>query len=50
MTCDSAKAVFNASSELVKAKNKAAKTTTTDTGPKKDINQIHNEFWAKYKV
>lgn len=50
MTCDSAKAVFNAASELVKAKNKVSKTITVDTGAKKDINQIHAEFWAKYKV
>ncbi|MGK2829234.1 DUF2213 domain-containing protein [Ralstonia pseudosolanacearum] len=51
MTCDSAKAVFNAASELVKAKNKASKTATGDGGgAKKDLNQLHAEFWAKYKV
>jgi len=51
MPCGVAAVAFNAASEMVKAKNKAA-TRTSDSQPieKKDINQIHADFWAKYKV
>ncbi|MEL6472670.1 MAG: DUF2213 domain-containing protein [Pseudomonadota bacterium] len=50
MTCDAAAMAFNAASEMVKAKNKGVRTTTADSGARKDINQIHADFWAKYKV
>jgi hypothetical protein len=51
MTCDAAKMAFHAASELVKQKNKSAKTATTDAQVvvKKDLNQIHADFWANRK-
>jgi len=54
MTCDSAKAFFNAASELVRSKNSGAggrTLSTTDTGEHKpvDLNAIHREFWKNHK-
>jgi hypothetical protein len=51
MDCAAAKMAFHAASELVKQKNKAAKTATADaqTVAKKDLNQIHAAFWANRK-
>ncbi|NML34939.1 DUF2213 domain-containing protein [Paraburkholderia sp. G-4-1-8] len=51
MDCAAAKMAFHAASELVKQKNKTAKTSTADsqTPAKKDLNQIHADFWAKRK-
>ncbi|XLV70976.1 DUF2213 domain-containing protein (plasmid) [Ralstonia syzygii subsp. celebesensis] len=55
LTCDSAKAVFNAASELVKQHNKLAlQARTADTSRQqstdtKDINQVHAEFWKTRK-
>ncbi|WP_429498947.1 DUF2213 domain-containing protein [Robbsia andropogonis] len=51
MTCDSAAAFFNASSELVKQKNMARKaaTATADSAPPSafaNINKKHADFWA----
>lgn len=51
MDCAAAKMAFHAASELVKQKNKSAKTTTADTKVvTKDINQIHADFWATRKA
>lgn len=51
MTCDAAAMAFNAASEMVKAKNKTAtRTTDSQHQEKKDINQIHAEFWASRKA
>ncbi|RQR87718.1 MULTISPECIES: DUF2213 domain-containing protein [unclassified Burkholderia] len=51
MDCAAAKMAFHAASELVKQKNKTAKTSTADSQApvKKDLNQIHADFWAKRK-
>lgn len=51
MDCAAAKMAFHAASELVKQKNKTSKTSTADaqTTVKKDLNQIHADFWAKRK-
>jgi hypothetical protein len=51
MDCAAAKMAFHAASELVKQKNKTAKTSTADSQSpvKKDLNQIHADFWAKRK-
>jgi hypothetical protein len=51
MPCGIAAMAFNAASELVKQKNMASKTVTTDAKPepKKDLNQIHADFWANRK-
>ncbi len=55
LTCDAAKVVFNAASELVKQRNKIALQSRTGDGhgqqppEKKDINQIHAEFWKTRK-
>jgi hypothetical protein len=49
LTCDSAKAMFNAASELVKRKNiaPALKTQTNDNQSSfEDINERHKKFWA----
>jgi hypothetical protein len=50
MPCGVAAMAFNAASEMVKAKNKGL-SRTIDSQPeeKKDINQIHAEFWANRK-
>lgn len=50
MTCDAAAMAFNAASEMVKAKNKAASSTQTHDTSKKSINQIHADFWANRKA
>jgi len=51
MPCGMAAMAFNAASELVKQKNMASKTATADAKPepKKDLNQIHAEFWSNRK-
>jgi hypothetical protein len=50
MDCAAAKMAFHAASELVKQKNKTAKTATTDAQvATKDLNQIHREFWNNRK-
>jgi hypothetical protein len=51
MDCAAAKMAFHAASELGKQKNKAAKTATADAQApvKKDLNQIHADFWANRK-
>lgn len=50
MTCDAAAMAFNAASEMVKAKNKAASSAQTHDASKKSINQIHADFWANRKA
>jgi uncharacterized protein len=51
MDCAAAKMAFHAASELVKQKNKAAKTATSDSrNEQKDLNQIHADFWATRKA
>jgi hypothetical protein len=50
MDCAAAKMAFHAASELVKQKNKSAKTATTDAQVvTKDLNQIHRDFWNNRK-
>ncbi|MGI4812812.1 MAG: DUF2213 domain-containing protein [Janthinobacterium lividum] len=50
MTCDTAKAFFNAASELVKQKNSLAPRASAKTDDSKtgwaDINKRHNDFWS----
>jgi hypothetical protein len=53
MTCDAAKMAFHAASELVKQRNTSLARKTADAAAnegKKDINQIHAEFWASRKA
>lgn len=50
MTCDAAAMAFNAASEMVKAKNKAASSAQIHDASKKSINQIHADFWASRKA
>ncbi len=53
ITCDAAKMAFHAASELVKQKNKQVKTATADAAAnagRKDINQVHADFWATRKA
>jgi hypothetical protein len=51
MDCSAAKMAFHAASELAKQKNMASKSATRDSKPepKKDLNQIHADFWANRK-
>jgi hypothetical protein len=50
MDCAAAKMAFHAASELVKHKNKSAKTATADAQVvTKDLNQIHRDFWNNRK-
>lgn len=50
MDCAAAKMAFHAASELVKQKNKSAKTATADAAVvTKDLNQIHRDFWNNRK-
>ncbi|WP_330555419.1 DUF2213 domain-containing protein [Burkholderia multivorans] len=52
MTCDSVTAFFNAASELVRNKNSGVTLRrTNDSAPteRKDINQIHADFWKNRK-
>lgn len=51
MSCAAAKMAFHASSELVKQKNARLPAHTKDavTEQKKDLNQIHADFWATRK-
>lgn len=50
MDCAAAKMAFHAASELVKQKNKSAKTATADAAVvAKDLNQIHRDFWNNRK-
>ncbi|MBN3822343.1 DUF2213 domain-containing protein [Burkholderia sp. Ac-20384] len=52
MPCNAVKAFFNAASELVRGKNSGVmQRKTNDSAPveRKDINQIHAEFWANRK-
>lgn len=50
MDCAAAKMAFHAASELVKQKNKSAKTATADAAVvAKDLNQIHRDFWNNHK-
>lgn len=51
MSCAAAKMAFHASSELVKQKNARPSNQTNDSKvePKKDLNQIHADFWATRK-
>jgi 8-oxo-dGTP pyrophosphatase MutT (NUDIX family) len=50
MDCAAAKMAFHAASELVKQKNKSAKTATADAqAVTKDLNQIHRDFWNNCK-
>lgn len=52
MPCTSIKAFFNAASELARSKNSGVmQRKTGDSAPvaRKDINQIHAEFWANRK-
>lgn len=53
LSCDAARAMFNAASELVKHQKKSALSRTTDHRPpnadSKDINQIHADFWKTRK-
>jgi hypothetical protein len=51
LTCDSAKAFFNAASELVKRKNVAPKMqiqTNDNQSSFDDINERHKKFWANH--
>ncbi|MGF6837055.1 hypothetical protein QF001_000922 [Paraburkholderia youngii] len=53
MDCAAAKMAFHASSELVKQRNKNLARKTADAAAsegKKDINQIHADFWASRKA
>ena len=50
MTCDAVAPVFNAAVAAVKVKRAAVATRTNDSRqdqPRKDINQVHAEFWKK---
>lgn len=50
MTCDAVAPFFNAAVAAVKLKRTAAATRTNDSRqdqPRKDINQVHAEFWKK---
>ncbi|MGX6999902.1 DUF2213 domain-containing protein [Caballeronia sp. KNU42] len=51
MSCAAAKMAFHASSELVKQKNARPSNQTNDSKveQKKDLNQIHADFWANRK-
>ncbi|WP_244130849.1 DUF2213 domain-containing protein [Burkholderia pyrrocinia] len=52
MTCDSVTAFFNAASEVVRSKNSGVtqrRTNDSAQAERKDINQIHAEFWKVRK-